>query len=315
VELNDEFTVGLPVERAFALLADVERIAPCLPGAELQEVAGEEYRGTVRVKVGPITAQYKGVARFLEQDGQAHRMVLRAEGRETRGQGNASATVTADLAPQGAGTRVRVVTDLTITGKVAQFGRGMLAEVSKKLLAQFVTCLEANVLASPGGAQDVAAAPAASGAAPFPAPSGAASAPAPAPSGAASPQAPSGAASAREGGAGAASGSAPAVAGRAGEAVAAPVEAPDRTPLTGAPGAPAAAVSPASRGEDTAEGPAGGASGSAAPAAEPPPAVDLVRLAGPSVLKRLVPALAGLLGLAAVLAVLARRRRGGTRRR
>ncbi len=85
MELNDEFTVELPVERAFALLSDVERIAPCLPGAELQEVDGEEYRGTVKVKVGPITAQYKGVARFLEQDAGAHRMVLRAEGRETRG--------------------------------------------------------------------------------------------------------------------------------------------------------------------------------------------------------------------------------------
>ena len=147
MELSNEFRVGVPVDEAWAVLTDVERIAPCLPGAELQEVAGDEYRGLVKVKVGPITAQYKGQARFLEKDDGAHRAVLRAEGRDTRGQGNANATITATLEADGDGTAVRVVTDLTVTGKVAQFGRGVLADVSAKLLNQFVDCLEKDLLA------------------------------------------------------------------------------------------------------------------------------------------------------------------------
>lgn len=142
MELNNEFRVGQPTERVWEVLTDVERIAPCMPGAELQEVVDDEYRGVVRVKVGPITAQYKGVARFVEKDDEGHRAVLRAEGRETRGQGNANATVTAQLAADGDGTKVSVVTDLMITGRVAQFGRGVLADVSAKLLDQFVACLE-----------------------------------------------------------------------------------------------------------------------------------------------------------------------------
>jgi hypothetical protein len=153
VELTNEFRVPVPVEQAWAILTDVERIAPCMPGAELQEVAGEEYRGVVKVKVGPITAQYRGAARFASRDDANHVAVLRAEGRETRGQGNASATITATLRPDGDATVVSVVTDLTVTGKVAQFGRGVLADVSAKLLEQFVSCLEADVLSgAPAGA-------------------------------------------------------------------------------------------------------------------------------------------------------------------
>jgi uncharacterized protein len=151
VELTNEFRVGVPVEDAWAILTDVERIAPCMPGAQLQEVEGDQYRGIVKIKVGPITAQYKGTASFAEQDVDAHRVVLKAEGRDTRGQGNASATVTATLVPDGDGTKVTVVTDLTITGKVAQFGRGVLADVSGKLLGQFVDNLERDVLSGPTG--------------------------------------------------------------------------------------------------------------------------------------------------------------------
>ncbi|MGC9961677.1 MAG: SRPBCC family protein [Acidimicrobiales bacterium] len=155
MELTNEFVVAVPVEQAWAVLTDVERIAPCLPGAELQEVEGDDYRGIVKVKVGPITASYKGTARFVEKDDTAHRGVLKAEGRETRGQGNASATIVATLSPSGEGTKVEVVTDLAITGKVAQFGRGVLADVSGKLLEQFVHNLESMVLApaaaSPAG--------------------------------------------------------------------------------------------------------------------------------------------------------------------
>jgi uncharacterized protein len=141
MELTNEFRVGASPDEAWALLTDLERIAPCMPGAELQEVDGDDYKGIVKVKVGPITAQYKGVARFVERDDAAHRAVLRAEGRETRGQGNASATITAQLTPDGEGTKVSVVTDLTIAGRVAQFGRGILADVSTKLLGQFADCL------------------------------------------------------------------------------------------------------------------------------------------------------------------------------
>ena len=146
MELTNDFRVALPVERAWAVLTDVERIAPCLPGAQLQEVEGDEYRGVVKVKVGPITAQYKGAARFLSKDEATHVAVLRAEGRETRGQGNANATITATLTPDAGGTAVAIATDLQVTGRVAQFGRGVLADVSAKLLDQFVADLEKTVL-------------------------------------------------------------------------------------------------------------------------------------------------------------------------
>lgn len=151
MNISDEFRVGVPVDEAWRVLLDVERIAPCMPGAQLQEVEGDEYRGIVKVKVGPITAQYKGTARIVEADEGARRIVIKADGRDTRGQGNASATVTASLAADGSGTRVAIETDLNVTGKVAQFGRGVMADVSSKLLTQFVECLETTVLASPEG--------------------------------------------------------------------------------------------------------------------------------------------------------------------
>ena len=153
MELKNEFSVSVPVDEAWAVLTDLERIAPCMPGAQLQEVDGDEYRGMVRVKVGPITAQYRGNARFVEMDKDGHRAVLRAEGRDTRGQGNASATVVAELEDSGGSTRVTISTDLSVTGKVAQFGRGVLADVSAKLLGQFVERLEADVLAGDGGSK------------------------------------------------------------------------------------------------------------------------------------------------------------------
>ncbi len=161
MELTNEFRVGVPVDRAWTVLNDVERIAPCLPGAQLQEIEGDEYRGVVKVKVGPITANYKGVATFLTQDEAAGTLVLRAEGRETRGQGNANATVTATLVADGDSTTVTVVTDLTVTGKVAQFGRGVLADVSGKIIGQFVECLESKVLAADAPPAEVLAADAA----------------------------------------------------------------------------------------------------------------------------------------------------------
>ena len=162
MELTNAFDVSVPVETAWNVLTDVERIAPCLPGAQLQEIEGDEYRGVVKVKVGPITAQYKGKAVFVERDVAGHRVVLEASGRDTRGAGNASATITAVLEPAGDSTHVTVTTDLTVTGKVAQFGRGVLADVSAKLLDQFVDNLEQTVLTD----STVTAAPAPAAAAP-----------------------------------------------------------------------------------------------------------------------------------------------------
>src|SRR5436309_745942 len=146
MEITDSFRVSTPIDATWKVMLDIEGIAPCLPGAELQEIEGDEYRGVVKVKVGPITAQYKGKAAFAEKDDANHRAVLKAEGRDTRGQGNANATITALLQPDANGTAVRITTDLQLTGKVAQFGRGVLADVSTKLLQQFADCLQADVL-------------------------------------------------------------------------------------------------------------------------------------------------------------------------
>lgn len=157
MDLTNEFTVPVPVERAWEVLNDVELIAPCLPGAQLQEIEGDEYRGVVKVKVGPITAQYKGAATFQEQDEANRKIVLKAEGRDTRGQGSASAIITATMTESGSGadvsTHVVVDSDVTIKGKVAQFGRGMIAEVSAKLLTQFVECLEGKLDGEPADAE------------------------------------------------------------------------------------------------------------------------------------------------------------------
>jgi carbon monoxide dehydrogenase subunit G len=153
MELKNDFHVSVPIEVAWAVLTDLERIAPCMPGAELQEVEGDEYRGIVKVKVGPISAQYKGSARFVEKDDDQHRAVLLAEGRDTRGQGNASATVTATAIPDKDGTTVSIVTELAITGKVAQFGRSVMGDVSVKMLGQFADRLEADVLSQGSGSE------------------------------------------------------------------------------------------------------------------------------------------------------------------
>jgi carbon monoxide dehydrogenase subunit G len=151
MELTNEFRVGVAVDEAWAVLTDVERIAPCMPGAQLQEVEGDEYRGIVKVKVGPITAQYKGTARLAEVDEANRRIVIDASGRDTRGQGNAKASIVVTMTAEGGGTKVDVSTDLSITGKVAQFGRGVLADVSSKLMGQFVENVERDVLSSAGG--------------------------------------------------------------------------------------------------------------------------------------------------------------------
>ena len=150
MDLNHEFIVNVPVNDAWVILTDLERIAPCLPGAQLTEVEGDTYRGQVKVKVGPIVAQFKGQASFVSRDDVAHTASLKGEGRDTTGKGNASAIITAQLTSvTPTSTKCTVVTNLTISGKVAQFGRGALADVSDKLLAQFSENLNQLINSSP----------------------------------------------------------------------------------------------------------------------------------------------------------------------
>ena len=153
MDLNHEFIVNVPVNDAWVILTDLERIAPCLPGAQLTEVEGDTYRGQVKVKVGPIVAQFKGQASFVSRDDVAHRATLKGEGRDTTGKGTASAIITAQLTSvTPTSTKCTVVTNLTISGKVAQFGRGALADVSDKLLAQFSENLNQLINSSPATA-------------------------------------------------------------------------------------------------------------------------------------------------------------------
>ncbi|MGH3099030.1 MAG: SRPBCC family protein [Streptosporangiales bacterium] len=160
--LEHDFTVPVPMDDAWRALLDVERVAPCMPGATLGEVHGDDFDGQVKVRVGPVTLTYKGTARFAEKDESAHRAVIEGKGKDTRGNGTASATVTATLSPDGDNTRVDVRTDLTVTGRPAQFGRGMMADVGGKLISQFADCL-AGQLSGDTGAEAASAESAPSG--------------------------------------------------------------------------------------------------------------------------------------------------------
>ena len=163
MELQHSFSVPVDVDRAWAVLVDIEQVAPCMPGAALDTVDGDEFTGSVKVRLGPIGITYKGKARFVEKDQVAHRAVIDAQGKDARGNGTASATVTATLHPQDDGTRVEVNTDLAITGKPAQFGRGVMVDVGNKLIGQFADCLAGKLAKPAGPAADgpAAAAPAA----------------------------------------------------------------------------------------------------------------------------------------------------------
>lgn len=170
MELVNEFTVKRPIEQTWATLTDVPTIAPCLPGAALEGIDGNTYSGVVKLKVGPILANFKGDASFVEKDDTKHRAVLNAAGRDTGNKGNAAAVITAQLeAIDANSTKVVVSTDLKITGKFAQFGRGAMQEISNKLLLEFVNNLEkltaadsaapAAAEASTAAASDTTAAP------------------------------------------------------------------------------------------------------------------------------------------------------------
>jgi uncharacterized protein len=150
IELDNSFTVPVPPEQAWDVLLDVERIAPCMPGASVTSVEGDEIAGQVKVKLGPLSLSYKGTAKFTEKDQENHTIAIEASGKETRGAGTASATVSASLKPADteSETLVSIHTSLNVTGRPAQFGRSLLPEVSGKLIAQFATNLEALIAGS-----------------------------------------------------------------------------------------------------------------------------------------------------------------------
>jgi carbon monoxide dehydrogenase subunit G len=145
VQLENSFTVPVPVDEAWRVLLDIERIAPCMPGAALDSVTGDDFTGRVKVKLGPINLTYQGKASFIEKDEASHRAVIDARGKDQRGNGTAAAVVTANLKAEGSVTRVDVLTDLNITGRPAQFGRGVMTDVGNKLLGQFADKLAAQL--------------------------------------------------------------------------------------------------------------------------------------------------------------------------
>ena len=171
MKLENEFTVPAPIERAWEVLLDVERVAPCLPGAALTGSEGDEHQGTMTIKIGPITTRYQGTVRIEEADESSRRAVMRAQARDSRGQGTAAATITSTMESVEGGTRVRVETDMRVTGPAAQFGRGVMQDVSAKLMGRFADCLAQEMAGAPAAPAAAHAAPAAA-ADPPPGPAG-----------------------------------------------------------------------------------------------------------------------------------------------
>src|SRR4051794_5924654 len=153
MDLTHRFTVPTSVDETWAVFQDIASVAECFPGATVTSAEGDSFSGSVKVKLGPIALVYNGSGTFVEKDDSAHRFVVDAKGRDKRGNGTAGAKVTLQMAAAEAGTDVEVVTDLSITGKPAQFGRGVMQDVSDKLLGQFVECLEQRLTAGEGDSQ------------------------------------------------------------------------------------------------------------------------------------------------------------------
>lgn len=151
MKLEHSFTIPVPVDEAWPVLLDIQRIAPCMPGASVDSVEGDDFTGSVKVKLGPINLTYKGQAKFIEKDDKAHKAVIDARGRDSRGNGTAAAKITAQLTEKGSDTECQVTTDLNITGKPAQFGRGVMVDVGNKLIGQFADCLSDKLA---GGSSD-----------------------------------------------------------------------------------------------------------------------------------------------------------------
>lgn len=159
MEFTNTFTIPVDVDHAFEVLTDLERVAPCMPGAKLETVDGDVYTGRVKVKVGPMSLTYRGTAEVVDKDPQAHTATIAAKGNEARGGGTANADVTASLTAVDDGTEVVVTTNLDITGKPAQFGRGVMADVGVKIIDKFADCLSRRLAEGEPDAADEAAAP------------------------------------------------------------------------------------------------------------------------------------------------------------
>jgi carbon monoxide dehydrogenase subunit G len=275
MRLDHEFTVPVSAAQAWPILLDIDRIAPCMPGATITKVDGDDFEGTVKVKVGPITVTYGGTASFIEKDESQRIAVLEARGRETRGSGTATATVTAQIFDEGeSSARVSVSTDLSITGKPAQFGRGVMNDVGGKLLGRFADCLAGQLA---GGAPEAPAADAAPASVQAGVPAESqlnGSEPAGTPVAATS-----------AAGAAAGTGSTGAVAGT--EPAASEPAAATPEPATASSSAPASVLD--------------------APRHEAEP-IDLMEAAGGAVAKRVVPAVGALALIAVIIAILRRRR-------
>lgn len=146
MKIENEFTVNAPIQQAWGAMLDLERVAPCLPGAAIEEATDDEYQGTMAVKLGPISARYRGTVKIEEANEEKHRAVLTASGKETRGQGSASATIISTMSEENGTTRVHVETDVQVTGRVAQFGRGIMQDVAEELMDRFSTCVEQEIV-------------------------------------------------------------------------------------------------------------------------------------------------------------------------
>jgi carbon monoxide dehydrogenase subunit G len=278
MQLEHSFTVPVGIDDAWKVLLDIEQVAPCMPGAALDSVDGDDFTGTVKVKLGPIGLTYKGKASFVEKDEAAHRATINAQGRDARGNGTASARVTATLSEGSGETKVDVVTDLDITGKPAQFGRGVMVDVGNKLIGQFADCL-AGKLAGGNGAAEAEPTAAAGGVA------------AAAESAAAvSTQGSDGGATSGAGAAGAAGAAKPAAKRSGAKAAASPA-----APATAeAAGGPVMAAQPTAEQLAASQAAASqpGASQPARPTADEVEPINLLESAGPAIAKRLVPLLA-----------------------
>ncbi|WP_410671008.1 SRPBCC domain-containing protein [Amycolatopsis sp. cmx-4-68] len=328
MRLDHEFTVPAPIGEVWQAIVDPERVAPCMPGATLTKVEGDKFSGTVKVKLGPISLLYKGNGEFLEKDDAAHKVTIKASGKDSRGSGTAAATVTLTLTEADGATHGAVATDLAITGKPAQFGRGLISEVGGKILDTFAGCLSGKLGPEKAGAGSTQAGSGQSGAAgPGSGQAGSGQSGAGQPGSAQSGAGQSGAAGPGSGQAGSAqSGSGQAGAGQAGagqSGAGQPVAEPSSKPApaaTGSPAEPTATPEPVAKPEPAVK-PApttpeiNTEPKAASPAADRPPlrsvpaapeteAIDLLDYAGQSVLKRVAPVVVALAAVAGLVAII-----------